>query len=85
LYVSADPRDDSVALIVTDTGPGLPERARENLFKAFSGGQAHCAGTRSTGLGLSISKELAKAQGGDLTLLSTDATGTRFELTLPAA
>jgi signal transduction histidine kinase len=85
LYVSADPRDDSVALIVTDTGPGLPERARENLFKAFSGGQAHSAGTRSTGLGLSISKELAKAQGGDLTLLSTDATGTRFELTLPAA
>jgi len=85
LHVAAEPRDDKVVLILSDTGPGLPERARENLFQAFSGGQAHSAGTRSIGLGLSISKELAKAQGGDLSLLSTDSTGTRFELVLPRA
>jgi len=83
LKVGVDIMKDSVDLRISDTGPGLPERARENLFQAFSGGQAHSAGTKSTGLGLSISKELAKAQGGDLSLLSSDENGTTFQLTLP--
>lgn len=83
LLVGAEIRDNLAELRVSDTGPGLPERARDNLFQAFSGGQAHSAGTKSTGLGLSISKELAKAQGGDLNLMSSDASGTRFILTLP--
>ncbi len=83
LKVGVDIMKDSVDLRISDTGPGLPDRARENLFQAFSGGQAHSAGTKSTGLGLSISKELAKAQGGDLCLLSSDENGTTFQLTLP--
>ena len=85
LQVGADIQDGLAELRISDTGPGLPKRAKENLFQAFSGGQAHSAGTKSTGLGLSISKELAKAQGGDLNLMSTDDTGTRFILTLPLA
>jgi len=85
LRVGADIGQSTVDILIADTGPGLPNRAQENLFQAFSGGQAHSANTRSTGLGLSISKELAKAQGGDLNLLSTDASGTRFTLTLPKA
>ncbi len=83
LHVSADSRESIAEIRVSDTGPGLPKRARENLFRAFSGGQAHSADTKSTGLGLSISKELAKAQGGDLCLMSSDETGTRFLVTLP--
>lgn len=85
LLVGSDISKDNVDLRISDTGPGLPERARENLFQAFAGGQAHTADTKSTGLGLSISKELAKAQGGDLSLLSSDENGTSFILTLPKA
>lgn len=83
LLVGAELQDGLAEFRISDTGPGLPERARDNLFQAFSGGQAHSAGTKSTGLGLSISKELAKAQGGDLNLMSSDESGTRFLLTLP--
>lgn len=83
LKVGVEIAKDSVDLRISDTGPGLPARARENLFQAFSGGQAHSADTKSTGLGLSISKELAKAQGGNLCLLSSDENGTTFQLTLP--
>ena len=83
LQVSAEIRDGLVEIRIADPGPGLPERARDNLFQAFSGGQAHSSNSKSTGLGLSISKELAKAQGGDLNLMSSDETGTRFILTLP--
>ena len=83
LQVGAELRDGLAELRISDTGPGLPERAKDNLFQAFSSAQAHSANTKSTGLGLSISKELAKAQGGDLNLMSSDESGTRFVLTLP--
>ncbi len=83
LLVGAEGQDGLAELRISDTGPGLPERARDNLFQAFSGAHAHSSNSNSTGLGLSISKELAKAQGGDLNLMSSDETGTRFILTLP--
>lgn len=81
LSVAADIHDGRVNIMLTDTGPGLPDRARENLFQAFKGGQ----GKGSTGLGLTISKELAIANGGDINLVSSDATGTRFQITLHQA
>jgi signal transduction histidine kinase len=53
---------------------------RERLFQPFAGT------TRSggSGLGLAISRELIQAHGGDLVLVSTGESGTRFRLTVPA-
>lgn len=79
LMTSANITNETVELILSDTGPGLPKRARENLFQAFSGGQ----GAGSTGLGLSISKELAVAQGGDIELVKSDEAGTDFLIRFP--
>jgi len=81
LSVAADVHDGRVNIMLTDTGPGLPDKARDNLFQAFKGGQ----GKGSTGLGLTISKELSIANGGDLNLVSSDASGTRFQVTLNQA
>ena len=61
-----------------DTGPGLPDKAKNNLFKAF----ASSTGRGNTGLGLTISRELAQDLGGDLVLGSTGANGTVFNVTL---
>jgi signal transduction histidine kinase len=73
---------DGASLIrLADDGPGLPERARANLFQPFLGS----ARRDGTGLGLSISRELAQAHGGDLTLTQSGPTGTVFELRLPGA
>ena len=69
-----------VELSMRDTGGGLPEKAKENLFKAFASSSGH----GSTGLGLTISRELARDQGGDLALAYTGSDGTEFVLTLPA-
>ncbi|KFE36633.1 sensor histidine kinase [Thioclava atlantica] len=65
---------------VQDTGPGLPERAREHLFQPFTGG------TRAggTGLGLAIAAELIRGHGGRLDLVRTDETGTEFRIFLPS-
>lgn len=66
---------------VQDTGPGLPERAKENLFQPFSGSVKK----GGTGLGLAISAELVRGHGGRLELVRSDADGTEFKLHLPEA
>lgn len=69
-----------ITLSVVDNGPGLPPRARENLFVAFEG-SARAGGT---GLGLAIARELTENNGGTLTFVDVPS-GTRFDITLPAA
>ena len=66
---------------VIDTGPGLPAKARDNLFQAFSGSTRR----DGTGLGLSIARELARGHGGDVELVRTGADGTVFAVRLPVA
>ena len=79
IAVSAREEDDSWFITVADTGPGLPPKAREHLFTPFQGG------TRKggSGLGLAISAELVRGHGGMLELMSSDETGTTFEICLP--
>lgn len=64
---------------VGDTGPGLPQKARENLFAAFQGG----ARKGGTGLGLAIAAELVRGHGGRLELVRSDKDGTQFAIHLP--
>ncbi len=78
IRLSTQTRDGQVRLLVADNGPGLPERAKANLFKPFAGS----ARSGGTGLGLAIARDLARAHGGDLVLEKTDPRGTVFCLTL---
>jgi len=79
LHVESEVMDDKLCVMITDTGPGLPKTAQENLFKAFTSS----AKKGGTGLGLTISRELARANGGNLTLLKTNQDGTVFDVSLP--
>jgi len=77
-------RDRALLLDVVDGGPGLDDDVRASLFRPFATapvpGVARPAGI---GLGLSFAREVARAHGGDLTLLRSDAEGTTFRLSLP--
>jgi signal transduction histidine kinase len=64
---------------ITDTGPGLPPRAQEHLFRPFQGGVTK----GGSGLGLTISAELVRGHGGTLELRRTGETGTEFAICLP--
>ncbi|WP_170765028.1 ATP-binding protein [Ruegeria lacuscaerulensis] len=64
---------------IKDTGPGLPPKARENLFTPFQGGVRK----GGSGLGLAISQELVRGHGGELVLAETGPQGTTFEIRLP--
>jgi signal transduction histidine kinase len=65
---------------VLDTGPGIPAKALENLFKPFRGGIRR----GGAGLGLAIAEELVRAHGGELQLISSTTEGTEFAIRLPA-
>jgi signal transduction histidine kinase len=72
-------REGAVAVIeVSDTGPGLPERARAHLFEAFQGSTR----TGSVGLGLAIVAELVRAHGGEIRLVE-GTIGATFRLAIP--
>lgn len=64
---------------VEDTGPGLPAKARENLFAAFKGS----ARADGTGLGLAIAHELVTLHSGTIELRADRENGTHFEIRIP--
>ncbi len=65
---------------IADNGPGLRQRARNNLFQPFKGS----ARVGGTGLGLAIARELTVAHGGRLFLDRSNTNGTRFIVEIPA-
>lgn len=79
LTVSAERTGAVVRVLVVDTGPGLPAKARENLFTAFRGS----ARSGGTGLGLAIALELVRAHGGTIELQESVGGRTVFAVTVP--
>lgn len=77
--------EDTLVVSVRDTGIGISEQARAQIFEPFS--QAESGTTRQyggTGLGLTISRRLVDLMGGTLSLESTLGQGSNFTVHLPA-
>ncbi len=78
-------RENEVRLsfLVEDTGVGIPENKREQLFEVFRqldpGLTKHQPGT---GLGLAISRKLVQMMGGEIDLHSIVGSGSRFFFSL---
>ena len=79
IRVSASRNGRRVLIHVADNGSGIPEKVRERLFQPFAG-SIRAGGT---GLGLVISRELARAHGGDISLVRTGPEGTTFRVEIP--
>jgi signal transduction histidine kinase len=80
IVVSVEDREEP-AILIADTGPGIPPEERERVFERFfrgSGGRRSAAGT---GLGLAIVAELADRWQGEVELL--DGPGTRIRASFP--
>jgi signal transduction histidine kinase len=80
ITVRLETNEVGLKLSIADNGPGLPPRARDNLFVAFEGS----AKAGGTGLGLAIARELVAAHGGTLSYLPLNP-GTRFDINFPAS
>ncbi len=77
---------DGTMIKVIDTGIGIPDALKPNIFKPFSSsGRAGTEKEESTGLGLSISKEIVKKHSGKIWLESKEDKGSTFFLLFPMA
>lgn len=69
--------DDMLRMTVSDTGGGITDAVRDNLFEPFASGRVG-----GTGLGLAIAREIAEMHGGSIRL-APSAAGAVFELDIP--
>lgn len=78
--------NSAAELVVTveDDGPGIPENARDDVFKPFFRlDEARNQDQSGTGLGLAIAKDIALVHGGDIILGDSTMGGLKAELKLP--
>jgi len=78
LTVKAELAGDEISISVSDTGAGIPEEERGNLFKPF-----HTTKPSGMGLGLAYCKRAAEAHGGSISFESRVGEGSTFRLNLP--
>lgn len=81
ITVSVQSRGDGIAVIVTDSGPGIPAESRDRVFDRF----VRLDSTRSTpgnGLGLSLVRAVAHLHAAKL-VLADNAPGLRVEMIFP--
>jgi PAS domain S-box-containing protein len=72
------------AIVVADTGRGIPAAEQALVFEAFEQGDAPARGRyKGIGLGLSIVKQLTTLMGGQISLSSQIGQGSTFTITLP--
>jgi two-component system OmpR family sensor kinase/two-component system sensor histidine kinase BaeS len=85
ITLRAEPLDDSVRIILRDTGEGIPAEDVPYVFDRFWRGdrsRSHAGGAGS-GLGLAIARQLVQAHGGRIEVESAVGQGTTFTIELP--
>jgi signal transduction histidine kinase len=79
--VEAAARDGGVTVTVADDGPGIPEHARERIFRPGTRADG-VNGHGGAGLGLALSRRLARAVGGEVSA-QPSAGGALLRVELP--
>jgi signal transduction histidine kinase len=79
VQIQARNQEEQVEICVCDSGPGIPDSARDHVFDAY-----FTTKPDGTGLGLAVSREIVASHGGRIEF-ETGQAGTTFRLRLPAA
>jgi two-component system, OmpR family, sensor histidine kinase KdpD len=85
IVISARRAGGGVEISVADQGPGIPEAEQSKIFERFyrsSRDRHHVAGT---GMGLTIAREIMRAHGGEVSVISRPGQGAEFALFFPTA
>lgn len=78
ISISVIRRDQSIEIMVKDTGSGIDNQIMPNLFSKFVSSSEN-----GTGLGLFISKKIIDAHGGKIWAENNEIKGATFSFTLP--
>ncbi len=80
LVESISPNSHEVAIIISDTGPGIPAESLDTIFEPYFTTKKPGEGT---GLGLFVTRKLVESLGGRINVFSEVGQGTTFTITLP--
>jgi len=83
ICITADRNGSESFVRVGNSGKGIPPEEQGRIFERFHRGVVVGESVRGYGLGLNIARELARAHGGELSLLRSDDRWTEFEFRLP--
>ena len=84
IIVSSEPKENVLAITVSDTGIGIPKNKQTTIFQSFK--QVDMSASREysgTGIGLAITKQLVELHGGTIYVDSEIDKGSRFTFTIP--
>ncbi len=76
------PKDKKLQIIVSDTGPGIPEKDKPYIFQRFFQSSANKE-RGGTGIGLYLVKNFTELHGGTVNVFSDTAEGTTFVVEIP--
>lgn len=75
--------DNQAVVEIRDSGPGIPDYARERIFERFYSLPRPQTQRKSSGLGLSLVREVALLHHGSITIVNRDPHGVAATLRLP--
>lgn len=84
LVADQNAKEDSIAIVVSDTGYGIPKNQQREIFtKLFRADNVREKNTEGTGLGLYIIKSIIDHSDGKIWFVSQENKGTTFYILLP--
>ena len=74
---------DNVTITVTDTGKGIPDSDKPNIFKRFYQSASNDSSQTGSGIGLHIARDYVHLHNGTISVSDNKPIGTIFTITLP--
>ena len=82
--INMDKQKESLKIVVSDDGPGVPEKEHENIIKPFYKiDKSRSESKSSVGLGLSIASDICRSHGGDIKFSKSKFGGLEVSISLP--
>ncbi|HEY9698372.1 MAG TPA: HAMP domain-containing sensor histidine kinase [Trichocoleus sp.] len=70
VYIGVEAMPEQQAIVIADTGPGIPQQDLEHLFERHYRGAQATTGIPGTGLGLAIARDLIRQMQGEIQIIS---------------
>lgn len=85
ITLSLQDQKDTIAIVITDTGIGIPDDEKDSIFEPFKAitHSEQDASRPNSGLGLSLAKNIIAMHDGDIGISSILGEGTTVTITLP--
>ncbi len=84
ITVTAEQREDSVAISIADRGAGIEPVEQDLIFDKFYRGQSQRYRVSGTGMGLAICRAIVEAHKGTIAVVSQPGQGSVFTFTVPS-